>query len=107
MPIREISVSPDLRSSAFICGYPKQTMNQLIEFISGKKTYLVAAAAIAYLAVCQFTGKAPSEEIMGMFGFLGLTFLRMGVSKTNQALEHVHQHIEAIQDSLPEQPKAE
>jgi len=69
-------------------------MNQALEFISGKKTYLVAAGAIVYLAICQFTGKAPSEEIMGMFGFLGLTFLRMGVSKTAQA-------VQAMKDSLP------
>jgi len=75
-------------------------MNQVAQFISGKKTYLIAAAAIAYLAICQFTGKAPSEEIMGMFGFLGLTFLRMGVTKTDKALEHVHEHVEAIEKKV-------
>jgi len=76
-------------------------MNEVLQFFSGKKTYLVAGAAIGYLALCQFTGKNPSEEIMGMFGFLGLTFLRMGVTKTDKALEHVHEHIEAIQATLP------
>ena len=82
-------------------------MNQLIELISGKKTYVVAGAAITYLVLCQFSGKAPSEEIMGIFGALGLTFMRMGVSKTEKTLEHIHEHVEAMQATLPptEPPK--
>ena len=75
-------------------------MNPVLDFISGKKTYIMAGLAIAYLAVCQFTGKAPSEDIIGIFGFLGITFLRMGVTKTAQTIEHVHEHVEAIEKKV-------
>ena len=62
-------------------------MKQVIEFLSGKKTYLVAGAAVVYLVVCQFTGKTPDDSILSVFGFLGLTFLRMGVTKAVQAAQ--------------------
>jgi hypothetical protein len=75
-------------------------MDKALEFISGKKTYLVTAAGIVYLVACQFTGKTPDESILGIFGFLGVSFLRMGVSKTAQAVQQ-------MKESLPEQPKAE
>lgn len=50
------------------------------EFLKGKKTYIVAGVAFGYLVVCQFTGKSPSTEIMGILGALGLATLRAGVS---------------------------
>lgn len=60
-------------------------MNTFTQFLSGKRTYLVAVAAIAYLLVCQYTGQKPDETILGIFGALGLAALRAGIPANNAA----------------------
>lgn len=54
------------------------SLTNLLATLEGRRTYLVAAAAIAYLVICQFTGKKPDETIVGIFGALGLAALRAG-----------------------------
>lgn len=65
-------------------GHPV-TMNTFTQFLSGKRTYLVAIAAIAYLLLCQYTGQKPDETILGIFGALGLAALRAGIPANNAA----------------------
>ena len=57
-------------------------MNAIMEFLDGRKTYVIAAVSIVYLAVCQFTKHEPSTEIMGILGAAGLAALRAGVAKS-------------------------
>lgn len=57
-------------------------MNTLTQFLSGKRTYLVASIAIAYLLYCQQTKQTPDETILGIFGALGLAALRAGIPAT-------------------------
>lgn len=52
---------------------------KLLSKLKGRRTYIVAGAAIAYLVICQFTGKRPDESVMGIFGALGLVTLRAGI----------------------------
>jgi hypothetical protein len=54
----------------------------LLNAVSGYKTYLVAACAIAYLIWCKHAGRQPDESVLGLFGALGLGCLRHG-SKTD------------------------
>lgn len=54
------------------------SLSNLLANLEGRRTYLVAAAAVAYLVICQFTGKKPDETIIGIFGALGLAALRAG-----------------------------
>lgn len=54
------------------------SLSNLIATLEGRRTYLVAAGAVAYLVICQFTGKKPDETIIGIFGALGLAALRAG-----------------------------
>lgn len=61
-------------------------LTPLFDFLRGKKTYLVAAAAILYLLVCQFADRPMSPEIMGVFGALGLTTLRAGIGGSAKLL---------------------
>lgn len=57
-------------------------MNSLTSFLAGKRTYLVAIAAITYLLVCQYSGKPVDEGVMGILGALGLAALRAGIPAT-------------------------
>ena len=57
-------------------------MNSLTQFLAGKRTYLVASIAIAYLIYCQQTKQTPDETILGIFGALGLAALRAGINPT-------------------------
>lgn len=57
-------------------------MNTLTQFLAGKRTYLVASIAIAYLLYCQQTKQTPDETILGIFGALGLAALRAGIPAT-------------------------
>lgn len=68
-------------------GHPV-TMNTFTQFLSGKRTYLVAIAAIAYLLLCQYTGQKPDETILGIFGALGLAALRAGIPASNAAVNN-------------------
>jgi len=56
-------------------------MNALSSFLVGRRTYIVAALALAYLLWCQFQSLQPNESIITIFGFLGLGFLRSAVSR--------------------------
>ena len=57
-------------------------MNTLTQFLAGKRTYLVASIAIAYILYCQQTKQTPDETILGIFGALGLAALRAGIPAT-------------------------
>mgnify|MGYP000149067150 CR=1 FL=1 len=57
-------------------------MNTLTQFLAGKRTYLVASIAIAYLLYCQQTKQTPDETILGIFGALGVAALRAGIPAT-------------------------
>jgi hypothetical protein len=60
---------------------------QAIEFLKGalgalrgNRTFITCILALIYLIGCQWFGKVPDESILGIFAFLGLTFLRSAVS---------------------------
>lgn len=62
---------------------------QAIEFLKGalgalrgNRTFLTCILALAYLVGCQWLGKVPDESIIGIFAFLGLSFLRSAVGAT-------------------------
>lgn len=55
--------------------------NKLRQKVSGKKTYLLASAAIAYLIGASLDWWPLNEQVMGIFAFLGLTTLRAGIAK--------------------------
>ena len=57
------------------------TFARLWSLLEGKKTYIVGTLALLYLAACQFTGRAPDTQVLSLFGFLGLTFLRSAVAR--------------------------
>lgn len=59
-------------------------MNYL-NLLQGKRTHLVAAAAIVYLIVCQFTKTKADVEILGIFGALGLSALRSGIKSESRS----------------------
>ena len=54
-------------------------MASLFSALTGKRTYLIALLAIAYLIYCQATHQKPDETILGLFGALGLATLRAGI----------------------------
>lgn len=58
---------------------------QLLAQLQGRRTYIVAGCAAAYLIICQFTGKLPDESILGIFMALGLATLRASLSTNGQA----------------------
>jgi hypothetical protein len=57
-------------------------MKTLLDFLSGKKTYLVAAGAIAYLVGSDLRWWPLNTEVLGIFGSLGLITIRAGIAKT-------------------------
>ena len=60
------------------------TPQALFNALSGYKTYLVAAVAIAYLLYCKHAGQPPDETVLTILGSLGLAALRHG-NKTDIA----------------------
>ena len=61
-------------------------MGKLLDILKGKKTYLVVAVAFI-LAGCNAVGwidQPTTEKIYGILGFLGLGFLRAGVSNASK-----------------------
>lgn len=54
-------------------------MPSFLAALTGKRTYLIALLAIAYLIYCQTTHQKPDETILGLFGALGLATLRAGI----------------------------
>lgn len=54
-------------------------MPSLFAALTGKRTYLIALLAIAYLIYCQATNQTPDETILGLFGALGIATLRAGI----------------------------
>ena len=56
-------------------------MNAFSSFLTGRRTYIVAALALVYLLWCQFQHQSPDDSVITIFGFLGLGFLRAAVSR--------------------------
>lgn len=48
--------------------------------LRGQRTFITCILALIYLIGCQWLGKIPNESVIGIFAFLGLTFLRAAVS---------------------------
>lgn len=59
---------------------------KLRQKLSGKKTYILAAAAIGYLIGADLNLWPLNTEILGIFAFLGLTTLRAGIAKGRSGL---------------------
>ena len=55
-------------------------MKKVLEFLQGKKTYIVAIA-VAACAVLKFYGVEVHEVVWPVLGALGLGFVRAGVEK--------------------------
>lgn len=55
-------------------------MQKVIEFLSGKKTYIVALVAAA-MAFCQAMGWAIPDYVYAILGAVGLGTLRAAVNK--------------------------
>ena len=51
-------------------------------FLKGRKTYLVAAALIAYEVLGYLLGKTPGIDVKTILEGLGLAALRAGVAKS-------------------------
>lgn len=75
-------------------------LTDLFKLLAGKKTYLIAAAGIAYLLWCQHNGTPPSETVLGIFASLGLATLRHGIGSTIASL------VPPAPASAPENPPA-
>ena len=58
-------------------------MNKIITFLRGRKTYAIAVA-IVIVSILRHYGYEVPEEIWGILGALGLSFLRAGVDKVNK-----------------------
>ena len=56
-------------------------MQQLLTLLEGKKTYVVAIIAAAYLFGGTLNWWPVDERIMGILGFGGLAALRSGIKK--------------------------
>lgn len=56
-------------------------MNAFSSFLTGRRTYIVAALALFYLLWCQFQHQRPDDSVITIFGFLGLGFLRAAVGR--------------------------
>ena len=61
-------------------------MNNLIEFLKGKKTYFAAAIGLLYLAGVYLGFWSFDEKILAFFGLSALAFLRYGLGKTTLPL---------------------
>ncbi len=62
-------------------------MNEVIEFLKGKKTYFIAGA-IAVLGTLQGLGVFVVPEVAWtILGALGLAFIRAGVNKVSDAVK--------------------
>ncbi len=59
---------------------------KLRQKLAGKKTYLLAGAAIAYLIGASLDWWPLKEQVLGVFGFLGLTTLRAGIAKAKASV---------------------
>lgn len=59
---------------------PMHPIAQFLDALRGKRTYLVCGAALIYLIACQFSGRAPSETILGIFASLGVATLRASIA---------------------------
>ena len=60
-------------------------MKTLNEFLSGKKTYIVAIGAVVAVAVSFLNGDLTvGEAVQATLGALGLATLRAGVTKAGQ-----------------------
>lgn len=57
-----------------------QPIAQFLDALRGKRTYLVCGAALIYLIACQFSGREPSETILGIFASLGVATLRASIA---------------------------
>lgn len=80
-------------------------MNTLTQFLAGKRTYLVASIAIAYLLYCQQTKQVPDETILGIFGALGVAALRAGINPTGSVTKTESNG--AIYPFPPQTPRAD
>lgn len=60
------------------------TTRKFRQKLSGKKTYLLAGAAIAYLIGSDLEWWPLNPQILGIFAFLGLTTLRAGIARKAQ-----------------------
>lgn len=60
----------------------------MLEFLSGKKTYIVAAAAILTAAGAFASGTMNAKELVeAIMAALGVSFLRAGVAKVEDKLD--------------------
>ena len=56
---------------------------KVIDWLKGKKTYIIAGAVIVVAILGEFDIVVP-EYVWGVLGALGLGFLRAGVQKANE-----------------------
>lgn len=59
---------------------PMQPIAQFFDALRGKRTYLVCGIALAYLFICQFAGRHPDDNILGILAALGVASLRAGIA---------------------------
>ena len=61
-------------------------MGTVLEFLRGKKTYIIAAAIIVVTALKSYGVDIP-DEVWAVLAALGLGFIRAGVKKTEDAVD--------------------
>lgn len=57
-------------------------VREVLDWLDGKKTHLVTAAAVLYLIGTNAGWWGFDERVLAIFGFSGLSALRSGVAKT-------------------------